>query len=335
MATTGFSSAKSKSRFGATSVLTVVSLLFWVCDSMGQSTSQKTAATFQDFLKSCGYSPLQLEPDNGHLFIRGKIGAKKCRLLVDTGCPLTRLAPELAGGLKSLKELNAEYDDPFVKRFQREDVVLIPVIKFNSGEFRNQPALIDKIEFDYIPIVEKAVLGSDFFNRNHVIIDYLDEKLWVRASDPPPSVANTLAETLTNNGFVNVPLTLDFEPGISCESFVDGHPCRFVIDTGAPWTLLDREHVKPWRLKTLYRARDIDIIGVGEVGSHDLQEAQLGCFQLGLLNVTNTYVGLANLGAWKIPGLHGLIGAELLATRGALIDYSSRTLWLRRRETKY
>jgi hypothetical protein len=193
------------------------------------------------------------------------------------------------------------------------------------------------MELDYIPSVQRAILGSDFLHRNHAIIDYLNAKLWVRAGEPSPSVENALAETLRSNGFAEASLTLDYEPGLSCKGAADGHDCKLAVDTGAVWTVLDREQVKPWGLTMLYRSRETDVIGIGKIGSHGVQEARLRTFQMGTLNVTNMFVGIADLSAWHISSSNvcGLVGAETLATHGALIDYSSRTLWLQRRENKY
>src|SRR5215469_2270739 len=103
MPTQGFSSvssALSKLQFGSISLIIGFWLLLCVSKATGQGASQKIAPTFQDFLKGCGYSPLQLESDDGHLFIHGKIGSKKCRLIVDSGWTVTTLDPDMLGGLK-------------------------------------------------------------------------------------------------------------------------------------------------------------------------------------------------------------------------------------------
>lgn len=313
-------------------------LSLWLCRGAEDAASRKTPVTFEQFLKSCGYTPLVLESDEGKLFIRGVIRDRKYRFLVDTGCTLTALDPRVSNGLKTLRALNAQFDDPFIKDCNPEDIVVLDQLKLGGAEFRNQPAQVLKLQFDYKQALERGILGNDFFYRYHVLIDYSTERLWICATAPPASIQDGLATVLKRNGFIDIPLDLEFHSGITCKGLVEGKELNFVIDTGAPWTVLDRDWSKPLQLKRPTRPMEIDMVGIGSVGSHDVKEAQLSWLQLGGLSLTNVYVGIADLSAWGMsnggkvrPDVHGLLGAETLASGGAVIDYSSRKLWLDRR----
>jgi len=296
----------------------------------------------ETYLKRLGYSPIRLETgDNNNLFVHGRVNGKRERLELDTGCGITRLVPKAARSLQALDPSKTEIDDGFLNELRIPGLVRIDELVLDSVHFQNQPAEMGELEFDFVRVLEQGLLGCDFFFRNHSIIDCRHGQLFVRAAALAPEEKSALGESLRRSGFGAVELSV--KPGLpaTCRAVANGKPVGLVVDTGSPWSLLDWDTGKQLSLPTLMRPQHLELTGIGKVGTHGLQEAQLQTLQLGDVTLNRIYIGLADMSAWgltergtNLPSAQGLLGMETLASTSALIDFGSLKIWLRPSDPK-
>lgn len=313
--------------------------------SWAAGSSQGTG--LEDYLKRLGYEPIEITSNERHEpLIEGDIGGRRKRqLLVDTGCRFTLLDTRSAAGLKTLGELGVVLEDNFLGPITNAAIVLIDKLVLGRAQFLNQPARAQKLEMDYIQVPRDAILGCDFFFRNFCLVDCGAQRLYVRGARPSRDQSRALTETLRRSGFVEVPLPT--RPGLNVEAKVNGQPLRLIVDTGAPFTQLDESQLKSLGLSVVMQTTPPagslipeeaagQVVGVGKIGAHKLRVTTVKNFQIGAKTWQNIHLGVTNLKAWGLlqPGTGledeaGLLGRDLLAGQGALIDFASRKLWFR------
>lgn len=308
-----------------------------------------SASSLKELLPRLGYTGVNFkwEERGGNPLIRAKVGGRSQVLLVDTGWSRTTLDEKAARGLKTLGELGVTLHDTFSGRITDSSVVVIPELVLGAAEFLNQPAYVKQLDMDYVRLPFDGALGCDFQLRNFGLMDCGSARLYLRGEKLSTAGEQLFMEALRRGGWVEVPL--EIYPKYLCpvvEAQVEGQTVRLLVDTGADFCLLDDGLASQLRLELLKRDRPKTgsrirarqqgaIVGVNEIGAHDLFGAQLKSLRLGAREWTGFDVGVANLKAWGLsesgrPGgdIQGLVGAELLIPSGALIDFSARRLWL-------
>jgi len=125
--------------------------------------------------------------------------------------------------------------------------------------------------------------------------------------------------------FVLIPITREKNHHITVTASLAGRPARFLIDTGASGTILDSEAVSHYKLKLSSTSREGT--GVGAVGlrmdhvpKHDLTLSGLDLSSTKLLALDLSHVN-AGLKKKKVEPVVGVIGADVLSPRRAVIDY--------------
>ncbi|MEY2427144.1 MAG: Aspartyl protease [Verrucomicrobiota bacterium] len=302
----------------------------------------------EDYLKRLNYEPVALSrTKENKLLATGHLGSRKCAFLVDTGWGMTSLNERNARGLQTLGQLGGVLDDGVWGRLTNSSIVIMEKLVFGRAQFLNQPADVNKLHMDFVPVEFSGVLGPDFFIRNFCLLDCAEERLYVRGVKPSDEESKVLAESLRRSGFVEVPF--QFEPSLHLivRAQAQGQPARLLIDTGSPFSLLDESQLQRLGLKAVKQvvtgsliAEDVSarLSGVNEIGSHKLRVTILDTFQIGPRTAKNVHFGVVDLKAWENqkPGspqmdMQGIFGVEMLTSYGALIDFPSGKLWFRPR----
>ena len=166
-----------------------------------------------------------------------------------------------------------------------------------------------------------------------------------RREKPPPDLpvpaADPLRATLEKKGYVAVPLTQEEGRGsftVECKSGAE--TWRLLLDTGAEVSVLDMSLVKKLGLKP---KRELTANGTGgTVGGVEvsLRGLTFGAFDtratfnaLGFAAIDLTAMNTVLREQRKLHPINGLLGHLDLRHYGAVIDYSTRTLYLRNRST--
>ena len=328
-------------------LLHVIGLLI-VHTSLCVSGEPKPALSLEDYLKQLGYGGLDFE-NSDHRAPRLDAtlnNGRKPRLLVDTGWAISALTPSYARGLKTLREMGGQLQDPVLGTVTNEDMVLIEkLILGGETQFSNQPARVRDIKADYIALTFDGVLGLDFLLRNFCLIDCWKHRLYVRAEKLSPQYGDALDQSLRMAGFSEV--LLERKGLLSVSARINEHPTQLLIDTGAAVNLLDNAQVKELGLSLTHYSRPATgtyieeeasarIVFTGKVGLQHVKVTKLDSLELGERRWKNVYFGVADLKAMgaagpgtKLEEIKGFIAQDFLAGRGALIDVSRRKLWLR------
>lgn len=208
----------------------------------------------------------------------------------------------------------------------------------------NQPIKVEKLEMDYKRISYKGVLGFDFLLRNFALLDCAGRKLYVRAEKPTDQLSNALTETLQRSGFTNV--ALRGEAYFTVTALVNGLPVELLVDSGASLSTIDESERKRLSLEMIkeqeigsYIPQEVGqkegaiMIGGGKVGAHRMRAGPLKSLQVAGVEWNSLNFALVDLSAWGIADaedkkrFNGMLGPDSLGPQGALIDFSSRTLW--------
>ena len=120
---------------------------------------------------------------------------------------------------------------------------------------------------------------------------------------------------------------------------------RFIVDTGASFSMLDESQLKPLGLSTVKQSTSHTgslipdeetgrTAGFGKVSVHNFHVCPVKRLDIGAKELKDAHLGVVNLKAWGLlkPGspaqdLVGLLGTDLLAGQGALIDFDGCRLW--------
>jgi len=139
---------------------------------------------------------------------------------------------------------------------------------------------------------------------------------------------------LRTRQFVLIPIVREKSHHITVVARLAGRPARFIIDTGAGGTVLDSNAVSRYKLKLSSASRKGGGVGsaamrMNYVAKHDLSLLDLDLSDTRLLTLNLTHVN-AGLKTAKVVPVVGVLGADVLWRRHAVIDYHRGLLLLSR-----
>lgn len=144
---------------------------------------------------------------------------------------------------------------------------------------------------------------------------------------------NSLRHYLEENDYVRIPLKKLITGHYKLRARLNGVEGWFILDTGASNSCVGLEQVSYFQLDT--EESDVKAAGAGSIGM-DTQLSRGNFFQLGSLKLAAITWVLFDLSHVNIalsqadePPVHGILGADLLKTRRAVIDYGRNALYLK------
>ncbi|MGD1031611.1 MAG: pepsin/retropepsin-like aspartic protease family protein [Opitutaceae bacterium] len=317
-----------------------------MAEGLPGSRGSASRSSLEKYLRSLAYYPVSLTEVGRQRFItEARINEKTVTLLVDTGCPLTTLDVRRVPNLKSLGQLQTKLADSRLGQVSDPSILLINRLSIGGAQFSNQPARGAELEADYVRLNFDGLLGLDFLLRNFCVIDCNGEQIFFRGARPAPAQASAMAQSFQASGFVGIPIRCTNR--LVVNAITDGEPLGWMIDTGANYSLLEEServllNLKPVERPSLGTFLPNDAEGRGSglnsrgLGTHDLKVVCLQTLKVGPQTWRNLYVGVEDIKISKLgdsgrsmADVHGILGAELLVGHGAVIDFSSLTLWLR------
>ena len=132
--------------------------------------------------------------------------------------------------------------------------------------------------------------------------------------------------------FVLIPIIREKSHHITVAARLAGRSARFIIDTGAGGTIIDSEAVSHYKLKLSSALRKGGGVGsaamrMNYVAEHDLTLFGLDLSSTKLLTLDLSHVN-AGLKKCKVEPVVGVIGADMLWQRRAVIDYGKGLMLL-------
>jgi len=139
---------------------------------------------------------------------------------------------------------------------------------------------------------------------------------------------------LLRNGFQPIPLHVNFFGHLEAVAIVNGTTITLIVDTGASGTVLDLEYSRELGFPLV--VQDMQGGGVGnakiDIYHLDVEDLIIGDFQINHPQIYAIDLSHAreNLRQHGIESdVHGILGADILDHYQAVIDYSTKTLFLK------
>ncbi len=275
--------------------------------------------------------------DHNDLFVRVSVNGDTPKWwLVDTGAPVCLLSNSQQARLKLPSP--AAPDIPHtVKNLGRDyPVVVAASFKVAGVEVGPRPLVVESIDAFLNerssqiggPLAKGGLLGLDALTPHGAVINCRTQQIFLSLQPGTLPVARENYEKL---GYTAVPMTVGPHGHLLVSGTIGGEKYRFIVDTGAGGTILQRSIQRKGRIPV--ELTNVRVAGpyAGMKDSRYDATAVPG-FKLGDHDVSDVRVGFADVPALGVePGeaFGGLLGAELLWAHGAIIDLGHRTLYLR------
>lgn len=279
--------------------------------------------------------PLERSKQN-HLLVRAFINGKPALLGVDTGAPVSAIALNRVDhfGLTEIGQksqlprrlrINGTFNRVAVaKTLQLGALSLVdePMVAIDLGGSYRAAKLMKEQAID-------GIIGADILFPTEAVLDCREQILTLKMD---PSVRGP-APGANYRGFTKVPMSLSSGFNLYVDSRMNGRRAKLLVDTGAFSTLLNQRFVRRMNIplrKTAFTSAGVNLKGRG------VQIATISQFSIGPLEMQKKEVGVINLEGLirdglldATPPVAGLLGAEILRRHNAIIDFGTKTLYLK------
>jgi predicted aspartyl protease len=272
-----------------------------------------------------------------HLLVRAFVNGKPAWLTVDSGAPVSaialsrrdyfRLKPATAESkLPARVQINGAFNNVVIARELRiGGLALIdePMVTVDLGGSSRAARLAHEPEID-------GIIGADILFPTQAVLD-CERQLLILKMDP--AVAGSVPG-FNRRGLKAVPIQVSEGYNLYVNGSVNGTPAKLMVDTGSFTTLLHRSFVRRMRIATRETQYSSSAVNLKERG---VRVARIRKLSVGSVNLVGKDVGVIDLEGLIHDGLlegsppvAGLLGAETLRRHHGIIDFGTRTLYLKR-----
>ena len=272
-----------------------------------------------------------------HLLVRAEINGKPALLGVDSGAPVSAIAlnrrayfgmaPISAkSSLPSRLSINGAFNSVAIARNLRLGALNLvdePMVMVDLGGLRNSSKKNRANEID-------GILGADILFPTKALLDCQRQILILKIN---PSVPGTVPG-FNFSGFRSIPMHVSDGFNLYVDGSVNGIKAKLMVDTGAFTTLLHSRFVR--RMKIPMRDTPFSSSGVN-LKQRGVQVATISRFSIGSMDMRDKDVGVINLEGLihgglldASPPVAGLLGSEILRRHHGIIDFGTKTLYLKR-----
>jgi predicted aspartyl protease len=281
--------------------------------------------------------PLMRSSQN-QLLVRAYINGKQAWLGVDSGAPVSAIAVRrrehfrltaitASSNLPARVQVNEGFSSvAIVKSFRLGNLNLLdqPVVTLDLGSTSQSTRIGDNG-----PRMD-GILGADVLFPLQAVLDCQAQLLILKvnpgAAGRPPGV--------DYRGFSAIPIQVSDGFNLYVNATINGTPARLMLDTGAFATLLHSPFVRHLHIPTQQTRIVSAAVNLKEKGVH---VARIRRLSIGSVEMVGKQVGVTDLeGLIRTnllegdPPVAGLLGAELLSRNHAIIDFGTKTLYLKR-----
>jgi hypothetical protein len=271
------------------------------------------------------------------LLVYAYINNKPAWLCVDSGAPITAVAEHRrehfrltefisdAAGPARIR-INGSFDSlATVHSLQLGGLNLIDegVVVVDLGNTSRVARLLHEPAID-------GILGTDILFPTQAILDCERQVLILKLD---PNIPGT-APGVSFRGYHKLPMFVSESFNLYVDSSINGIPARLMVDTGAFVTILHQSFVRQMQIpteETGYRSTAVNL------KQHGIQVATIRRLSLGRIHMESKDVGVIDLEGLIQRGLLeasppavGLLGAEILREHHGIIDFGTRTLYLKK-----
>src|SRR5437762_7900059 len=274
-----------------------------------------------------------------HLLVRAFINGKAAWLTVDSGAPVSaiasnrrdyfRLKPTAAdSNLPARVQINGGFNKVAIARELRIGALILvdePMVTVDLGGSSRAARLVHEQEID-------GIIGADILFTTQAVLD-CERQLLILNTDP--SVLGRFPG-FDRRGLRAVPIQVSDGYNLYVTGSVNGKPAKLMVDTGSFTTLLHRSFVRRMRIATRETQYSSSAVNLKERG---VRVARIRKLSVGSVDILGKEVGVIDLEGLIHDGLleprgggapvAGLLGAETLRSHHGIIDFGTRTLYLR------
>jgi predicted aspartyl protease len=318
--------------------------------------AQQSSGTLAGFLAKQGLAGAKLQRRVGnHLFVPVSINNRRGALLIDTGSPYSLIDTNSAKTFGLIVEkTGSNVGGMFGRSWERYDASKVKSVAMGNCIVTNVPvAITDLSDFNRdragpatgSHIAESAnlthvngILGINEMVKFGMIVDCARQMLYINPNGANSSVSQSLASFLSSRGFTRISLRLNANHHFDVEGTLNGHGTRFIVDTGASTTLVDKETAvrSGTALTALWGIGGNGAGGLhGGLGRASVKELGIGSFKLANAEVAVAHVsGDILLSRSAAESNAGVLGQEYLSSNFAVIDFGGRALYLRHPDSR-
>jgi predicted aspartyl protease len=274
-----------------------------------------------------------------HLLVRAFINGKPAWLTVDSGAPVSaialnrreyfRLKPTtVESKLPARVQINGAFNRVAIARELRIGGLTLvdePVVTVDLGYSARAARRVHEQEID-------GIIGADILFPTQAVLD-CERQLLILKTDP--EVLGSFPR-FDRRGLRAVPIQVSDDYNLYVNGSVNGKPAKLMVDTGSFATLLHRSFVRRMRIATRETQYSSSAVNLKERG---VRVALIRKLSVGSVDIFGKEVGVIDLEGLIHDGLleprdggapvAGLLGAETLRRHHGIIDFGTRTLYLR------
>jgi predicted aspartyl protease len=272
-----------------------------------------------------------------HLLIHAYINNKPAWLCVDSGAPISaialhrrehfRLTPTgAASGFPTRLRINGAFDSVAIARsLQLGGLNLVdePVVVIDLGNTSRAARLLHEPEID-------GILGADILFPTKAVLDCERQLLFLKLDPELPGNA----PGVSFRGLHKLPMHMSENFNLYVDSSINGTAARLMVDSGAFATLLHQSFVRQMRIPVRETRFSSAAVNLKQRG---VQIATIKTLSLGHVRLAGKEVGVIDLEGLihnrllqATPPVAGLLGAEILRQHHGIIDFGTRTLYLKK-----
>ena len=272
-----------------------------------------------------------------HLLVRAFINGKPAWLTVDSGAPVSaialhrrdyfRLTPITAkSNLPARVQINGAFNNVAIARKLRIGALTLvdePVVVVDLGKPSRAAQLRHEPQID-------GIIGADILFPTKAVLDCQRQLLILKID---PDVIGS-APGFDRSGWQAVPIQVSDGFNLYVNGSVNGKRARLMVDTGSFATLLHRSFVRQMRIRTEETAFSSSAVNQKDRG---VRVARIRKLSVGSVDIVGRQVGVIDLEGVIHGGLlegsppvAGLLGAEILKRHHGIIDFGTRTLYLKK-----
>ena len=272
-----------------------------------------------------------------HLLVRAYINGKPAWLGVDSGAPVSAVAVNrrehfrvtgIAGNpnLPSRVQINGAFNSVgIVRKLRLGSLELVdePIVLVDLEKSTRAARLLEEPEID-------GILGADILFPTKSVLDCQQRILFLKTN---PDVAGNVTG-FDHRGLQAVPIQVSDGFNLYVAGSVNGAPAKLMVDTGSFATLLHRSFVRRMKIPTRETQFSSAAVNLKQRG---VRVARIRKLSVGSVDIIGRDVGVVDLAGLIHGGLlegsppvAGLLGAEILNRHHGIIDFGTRTLYLKR-----
>jgi hypothetical protein len=271
------------------------------------------------------------------LLLHAYINNKSAWLCVDSGAPISAIALhrrkhfQLTGTtagseIPARLRINGAFDNVAIaKSFRLGSLNLVdePVVVVDLGSSSRAARLLHEPEID-------GIIGADILFPTKAVLDCQEQLLILKMDPELPGTA----PGMDFRGFQGMPMHVSASFNLYVDTVINGTPARLMVDTGAFATLLHQSFVRQMRIPTRETEFSSAAVNLKQRG---VGVAKIRRLSFGKINIVGKDVGVVDLEGLihnglldATPPVAGLLGSEILRQHHGILDFGTRTLYLKK-----